>query len=163
MKYLNLGGGFGIKERAQQTELTMSQIDQSLQEVKAEFPQYALWIEPGRYISANTGVLVSKVTQVKQKQNYYYVGLNTGMNSLMRPALYGSFHNIVNLSRLDAEKQHLATVVGPICESTDKLGVEIPFPETQEGDLILIENAGAYGRVMATQYNMRQPAEEVCI
>ena len=163
VKYLNLGGGFGIKERAQQTELTMSQIDQSLQEVKAEFPQYALWIEPGRYISANTGVLVSKVTQVKQKQNYYYVGLNTGMNSLMRPALYGSFHNIVNLSRLDAEKQHLATVVGPICESTDKLGVEIPFPETQEGDLILIENAGAYGRVMATQYNMRQPAEEVCI
>lgn len=163
VKYLNLGGGFGIKERSQQTELTMSQIDHSLQEVKAEYPQYALWIEPGRYISANTGVLVSKVTQVKQKQNYYYVGLNTGMNSLMRPALYGSFHNIVNLTRLDAEKEHLATVVGPICESTDKLGVEIPFPETQEGDLILIENAGAYGRVMATQYNMRQPAEEVCI
>ncbi|AKE52462.1 bifunctional aspartate kinase/diaminopimelate decarboxylase [Kangiella geojedonensis] len=163
VKYLNLGGGFGIKERAQQTELTMSQIDHSLQEVKAEFPQYALWIEPGRYISANIGVLVSKVTQVKQKQNYYYVGLNTGMNSLMRPALYGSFHNIVNLTRLYAEKEHLATVVGPICESTDKLGVEIPFPETKEGDLILIENAGAYGRVMATQYNMRQPAEEVCI
>jgi len=163
VKYLNLGGGFGIKERAQQTELTMSQIDHSLQEVKAEFPQYALWIEPGRYISANIGVLVSKVTQVKQKQNYYYVGLNTGMNSLMRPALYGSFHNIVNLTRLDAEKEHLATIVGPICESTDKLGVEIPFPETKEGDLILIENAGAYGRVMATQYNMRQPAEEVCI
>ncbi|RDX36430.1 bifunctional aspartate kinase/diaminopimelate decarboxylase [Kangiella sp. HD9-110m-PIT-SAG07] len=163
VQYLNLGGGFGIKERSQQTELTMSQIDQSLQVVKAEFPQYQLWIEPGRYISANTGVLVSKVTQVKQKQNYYYVGLNTGMNSLMRPALYGSFHNIVNLSRLDAEREHLATVVGPICESTDKLGVEIPFPETQEGDLILIENAGAYGRVMATQYNMRQPAEEVCI
>ncbi|GAA4364118.1 bifunctional aspartate kinase/diaminopimelate decarboxylase [Kangiella marina] len=163
VKYLNLGGGFGIKERAQQTELTMGQIDQSLQVVKAEFPQYQLWIEPGRYISANTGVLVSKVTQVKQKQNYYYVGLNTGMNSLMRPALYGSFHNIVNLTRLDAEKEHLATIVGPICESTDKLGVEIPFPETFEGDLILIENAGAYGRVMATQYNMRQPAEEVCI
>ncbi len=163
VKYLNLGGGFGIKERSQQTELTMSQIDQSLKLIKAEFPQYQLWIEPGRYISANTGVLVSKVTQVKQKQNYYYVGLNTGMNSLMRPALYGSFHNIVNLSRLDAEKEHLATVVGPICESTDKLGVEIPFPETKEGDLILIENAGAYGRVMATQYNMRQPAEEVCI
>lgn len=163
VKYLNLGGGFGIKERSQQSELTMSQIDVSLQAVKAEYPQYQLWIEPGRYISANTGVLVSKVTQVKQKQNYYYVGLNTGMNSLMRPALYGSFHNIVNLSRLDVEKEHLATIVGPICESTDKLGVEIPFPETQEGDLILIENAGAYGRVMANEYNMRKPAEEVCI
>lgn len=163
VKYLNLGGGFGIKERAQQTELTMSQIDDALQLVKAEYPQYELWIEPGRYISANTGVLVSRVTQVKQKQNYYYVGLSTGMNSLMRPALYGSYHNIVNLSRLDERKEHLATIVGPICESTDKLGVEIPFPETMEGDLVLIENAGAYGRVMATQYNMREPAEEVCI
>ncbi|WP_223669654.1 bifunctional aspartate kinase/diaminopimelate decarboxylase [Kangiella shandongensis] len=163
VKYLNLGGGFGIKERAQQTELTMSQIDNTLQQVKAEYPHYELWIEPGRYISANTGVLVSRVTQVKQKQNYYYVGLSTGMNSLMRPALYGSYHNIVNLSRLDESKEHLATIVGPICESTDKLGVEIPFPETKEGDLVLIENAGAYGRVMATQYNMRSPAEEVCI
>lgn len=163
VEYLNLGGGFGIKERSQQTELTMEQINQSLLSVKDQYPHYQLWIEPGRYISANTGVLVSKVTQVKQKQNYYYVGLATGMNSLMRPALYGSFHNIVNLTRLDSEKEHLATVVGPICESTDKLGVEIPFPETEEGDLVLIENAGAYGRVMATQYNMRKPAEEVCI
>ncbi|ACV27240.1 bifunctional aspartate kinase/diaminopimelate decarboxylase [Kangiella koreensis] len=163
VKYLNLGGGFGIKERAQQTELTMEQINQSLLEVKAQYPDHQLWIEPGRYIVANTGVLVSKVTQVKQKQNYYYVGINTGMNSLMRPALYGSYHNIVNLSRMTESKNHLATVVGPICESTDKLGIEIPFPDTFEGDLILIENAGAYGHVMSTHYNMRAPAEEVCL
>lgn len=163
VKYLNLGGGFGIKERAQQTELTMEQINQSLLEVKVQYPDYQLWIEPGRYIVANTGVLVSKVTQVKQKQNYYYVGINTGMNSLMRPALYGSYHNIVNLSRLAESKNHLATVVGPICESTDKLGIEIPFPDTFEGDLILIENAGAYGHVMSTHYNMRSPAEELCL
>lgn len=163
VKFLNLGGGFGIKERAQQTELTMDQINQSLQEVKTQYPQYQLWIEPGRYIVANTGVLVAKATQVKQKQNYYYVGINTGMNSLMRPALYGSYHPIVNLSRLSETKKHLATVVGPICESTDKLGIEIPFPDTFEGDLILIENAGAYGHVMSTHYNMRSPAEEVCL
>lgn len=163
VKFLNLGGGFGIKERAQQTELTMEQINQSLLEVKSQHPDYQLWIEPGRYIVANTGVLVSKVTQVKQKQNYYYVGINTGMNSLMRPALYGSYHNIVNLSRLSDSKNHLATIVGPICESTDKLGIEIPFPDTCEGDLILIENAGAYGHVMSSHYNMRAPAEEVCL
>lgn len=163
VKFLNLGGGFGIKERAQQTELTMEQINQSLLDVKAQYPDYQLWIEPGRYIVANTGVLVSKVTQVKQKQNYYYVGINTGMNSLMRPALYGSYHNIVNLSRISESKKHLATVVGPICESTDKLGIEIPFPDTFEGDLILIENAGAYGHVMSSNYNMRAPANEVCL
>ncbi len=163
VRYLNLGGGFGIKERAQQTELTMEQINQSLLEVKDLYPDYQLWIEPGRYIAANTGVLVSKVTQVKQKQNYYYVGINTGMNSLMRPALYGSYHNIVNLTRITDSKNHLATIVGPICESTDKLGIEIPFPDTFEGDLILIENAGAYGHVMSTHYNMRAPAEEVCL
>ncbi|NVK22938.1 MAG: bifunctional aspartate kinase/diaminopimelate decarboxylase [Kangiellaceae bacterium] len=163
VKFLNLGGGFGIKEREQQTELTMRDIDKALDSIKTQYPQYQFWIEPGRYITANAGILVAKVTQVKHKQNYYYVGLNTGMNSLMRPALYGSYHSIHNLTRFNDEKNMLATVVGPICESTDKLGVEIPFPVTQEGDLILIDNAGAYGYVMSNHYNMRPPAEEVCI
>ncbi|WP_251357888.1 bifunctional aspartate kinase/diaminopimelate decarboxylase [Kangiella sp. TOML190] len=163
VKYLNLGGGFGIKEKDEQQELNLGQVNQALSAVKSEYPSYEFWIEPGRYLIANAGVLVARVTQVKQKQNYYYVGINTGMNSLMRPALYGSYHPIVNFSKLSAEKNKLATIVGPICESTDKLGIEIPFPETQEGDIILIENAGAYGYVMSNQYNMRKPAQEFMI
>lgn len=163
VRFLNLGGGFGVKEREQQSELNMQKIDEHLWKVKNQYPQFQLWIEPGRYLVANCGVLVTKVTQVKQKQNYCYVGVSTGMNSLMRPALYGSYHPIVNLSRMMENKTVLATIVGPICESTDKLGIEIPFPITSEGDLVLIENAGAYGRVMANHYNMRAPAEEYCL
>lgn len=163
VKYLNLGGGFGIKEKESQNELVMDSINKSLQQVKDVYPQYDYWIEPGRYIVANTGVLLSKVTQVKQKGQYYYVGISTGMNSLMRPALYGSYHAIHNFSAMDKSYSKLATIVGPICESTDKLGIEIPFPETVEGDLLLIENVGAYGYVMSNQYNMRSPAKEICL
>lgn len=163
VKYLNLGGGFGIKEKESQNELVMQAIDKSLQQIKDVYPQYSYWIEPGRYIVANTGVLLSKVTQVKQKGQYYYVGIGTGMNSLMRPALYGSYHAIHNLSAINKNYSKLATIVGPICESTDKLGIEIPFPETVEGDLLVIENVGAYGYVMSNQYNMRSPAQEVCL
>ncbi|NVJ66773.1 MAG: bifunctional aspartate kinase/diaminopimelate decarboxylase [Gammaproteobacteria bacterium] len=163
VRYLNLGGGLGIKEKDGQNSLSLAEMNNALREVKEEFSQYDFWIEPGRYLVADAGVLVAKVTQVKQKQNYYYVGLNTGMNSLMRPALYGSYHPIVNLTKLNCEKNKLATIVGPICESTDKLGIEIPFPETEEGDLILIENAGAYGFVMSNEYNLRKPAQEVCL
>ena len=163
VKYLNLGGGFGIKEREQQSDLLMEHIDQHLLAVKEKYPDYQFWIEPGRYLVANAGVLVTKVTQVKQKQSYYYIGVNTGMNSLMRPALYGSYHPIVNLTRYDEQRTFLATIVGPICESTDKLGIEIPFPETKENDIILIDNTGAYGSVMANHYNMRKPAPEICV
>ncbi len=163
VRYLNLGGGFGIKEKEGQNELDVKEIDKALIEVKMRYSQFQFWIEPGRFIVANSGVLLTKVTQVKQKQNYYYVGVNTGMNSLMRPALYGSYHPILNLSKLNHEKNKLATIVGPICESTDKLGIEIPFPETKEGDLILIDNVGAYGHVMSNSYNLRAPAEEYCI
>ncbi len=163
VKYLNLGGGFGIKEREQQTALTMKLVDQHLQQVKKDHPEYEFWIEPGRFMVANAGVLLAKTTQVKQKDNYYYVGLNTGMNSLMRPALYGSYHPVFNLSKFEQAKDKLATIVGPICESTDKLAIEIPFPVTEEGDLVLIDNAGAYGHVMSNHYNLRTPAKEFCL
>ncbi|MRX27308.1 bifunctional aspartate kinase/diaminopimelate decarboxylase [Kangiella sp. HZ709] len=163
VKYLNLGGGFGIKEKSEQESLNFIEVNLALNEVKSDYPDLTFWIEPGRYLVADAGVLISKVTQVKQKQNYYYVGINTGMNSLMRPALYGSYHPIENLTRMNSEKDKLATIVGPICESTDKLGIEIPFPTTEEGDIVLIDKVGAYGHVMSNRYNLREPAEEFCI
>ncbi len=163
VKYLNLGGGFGIKEKAEQESLDFIEVNLALNEVKSDYPELIFWIEPGRYLVADAGILISKVTQVKQKQNYYYVGINTGMNSLLRPALYGSYHPIENLTRINADKDKLATIVGPICESTDKLGIEIPFPTTKEGDIILIDKVGAYGHVMSNRYNLREPAKEFCI
>ena len=95
--------------------------------------------------------------------SFKYVGIGTGMNSLIRPALYGAYHEIVNLSRFDEEATQNVTIVGPICESGDKLGSDRLFPATVEGDVILIANTGAYGRVMASQYNMRKVAPEIVI
>ena len=85
------------------------------------------------------------------------------MNSLIRPALYGAYHEIVNLSKMGEQSDRMVTIVGPICETGDKMGIDRLFPETGEGDVILIANAGAYGRVMASNYNMRDPAPEYVI
>jgi diaminopimelate decarboxylase/aspartate kinase len=85
------------------------------------------------------------------------------MNSLIRPALYGAWHAIHNLTRLDDPPGEYAHVVGPICESSDFLGRDRRLPETQPGDVLLIENAGAYGAAMASRYNLREPAREVAL
>jgi diaminopimelate decarboxylase/aspartate kinase len=100
---------------------------------------------------------------LKGKGAVQYVGVATGMNSLLRPALYGSYHEIVNLTRLDEPPELLCTVVGPICESGDVLGRDRLLPGTVEGDILLIANAGAYGHAMGSHYNLRGPAEELLL
>ena len=123
-------------------------------------PGVALWIEPGRYLVAAAGALIARVTQTKSKDDVRYVGIATGMNSLIRPALYGAWHEIVNLTRLDEPATEIVNVVGPICESADFLGHDRLLPPTREGDVLLIANAGAYGRAMSSHYNLREPAQE---
>ena len=91
------------------------------------------------------------------------VGAATGMNSLIRPALYGAHHEILNLSRIDDPATEVVNVVGPICESGDQLGVDRLLPPTEEGDILLIATAGAYGRAMSSRYNLRDPAPEFMI
>ena len=108
-------------------------------------------------------MLLTHVTQVKGKGDQRYVGVGTGMNSLIRPALYGAYHEIVNLTRADAAATDTVTVVGPICETGDRLGSDRLLPPTQENDVILIANAGAYGYVMSSYYNRREVAPEVVI
>ena len=92
----------------------------TLAAVKAAHPKLTLWIEPGRYLVAEAGVLLAQVTQLKGKGGVHYVGVATGMNSLIRPALYGAHHEIVNLTRLDDLATEVVNVVGPICESGDR-------------------------------------------
>jgi diaminopimelate decarboxylase/aspartate kinase len=103
------------------------------------------------------------VTQVEGKGDMRYVGVATGMNSLIRPALYGAYHEIVNLTRLDEQASETVTVVGPICETGDRLGADRLLPPSRERDVILIANAGAYGYVMSSNYNRRPVAPEVVI
>ena len=122
-----------------------------------------LFLEPGRYVVAQAGVLLARVTQTKGKGDVQYVGIATGMNSLIRPALYGAYHDIVNLTRLGKPATELVTVVGPICETGDRLGSDRLLPPAKENDVLLIANAGAYGYAMSSHYNLRDPAVEVLI
>lgn len=160
---LDLGGGIGVPEKTGDDVFDLAHFEELLSAFRERHPRFKLWIEPGRFLVAQSGVLISRVTQLKGKGDFKYVGIGTGMNSLIRPALYGAYHEIVNLSRVDEKATQTVTVVGPICESGDKLGSDRLFPETAEGDVILIANTGAYGRVMASQYNMRKVAPEIVI
>jgi bifunctional diaminopimelate decarboxylase / aspartate kinase len=163
LKAVNIGGGLGVPEQPGQAPLDLAQLDAALEAVHARAPGVEFWLEPGRYLVAAAGVLLARVTQVKDKGATRYIGVATGMNSLIRPALYGSWHEIVNLSRLDQEAGERVTIVGPICESGDVLGRDRLLPPTLEGDVLLVANVGAYGRVMASGYNLREPAPEIVI
>lgn len=160
---INLGGGLGIVEKPGQQPLDLAALDSSLMAVKASMPHLSFWLEPGRYFVADSGVILAKVTQCKEKGKVRFVGIETGMNSLMRPSLYGAWHEIVNLSRLHDEKTGFAHVVGPICESGDTLGYDRLLPTTVENDVILIANTGAYGYCMSSNYNLRPPAQEIVV
>jgi len=163
VRMLDLGGGLGVPEIPGQNALDMMELDQSIAAIKAANPDYELWLEPGRYIVAEAGVLLTRVTQTKGKAGVRYVGVSTGMNSLIRPALYGAYHEIANLSRLDEPAEQLVNIVGPICETGDKLGTDRLLPACTEGDILLVANAGAYGYVMSSHYNLREPAKEFVI
>ena len=161
--YADLGGGLGIPEKPGETPLDMAELDAAIGRVKQQAPQLELWLEPGRFIVAGAGALVTCVTQTKGKGGIRYVGVGTGMNSLLRPALYGAYHEIVNLSRLAEPANEVVSIVGPVCETGDRLGSDRLLPETVEGDVLLIANAGAYGYVMSSRYNLREPATEILI
>jgi diaminopimelate decarboxylase/aspartate kinase len=163
VRIINMGGGLGVVDKPGQQALDMKAFDDSLKAVKTRYPQIALWLEPGRFFVAESGVILAKVTQCKEKGKVRFVGIETGMNSLIRPALYGAYHEIVNLTRLHEEKTGFAHVVGPICESSDTLGYDRLLPTTEEGDIILIANTGAYGHCMSSFYNLRAPAKEMVI
>jgi bifunctional diaminopimelate decarboxylase / aspartate kinase len=163
VRVLDLGGGFGVPERPGQSPLDLVALGEQLRRFRAANPRFELWLEPGRFLVATAGVLLARVTQIKRKGEVTYVGLETGMNSLIRPALYGAYHPIFNLSRLAEPATWIAHVVGPICETGDILGRSRRLPATAEGDVVLIANAGAYGRVMSSHYNLRAPAGEALL
>jgi len=160
---INLGGGLGVVEKPGQQPLDLAVLDASLLAVKSQFPNLSFWLEPGRYFVADSGVILAKVTQCKEKGKVRFIGIETGMNSLMRPTLYGAWHEIVNLTRLHEEKTGFSHVVGPICESADTLGYDRLLPDTVENDVLLIANTGAYGYCMGSHYNLRPPAQELIL
>ena len=163
VRVVDLGGGIGVPEQAAQAEIDLAALNAGVAKLKGKFPGIQFWMEPGRFLVAKAGVLVAVVTQLKGKGDQQYVGIATGMNSLIRPALYGAHHDIRNLTRLDEPLSQRVNVVGPICESADVLGTDRWLPPTVEGDVLLIGTCGAYGYAMASNYNLRAPAPEFFI
>ena len=159
-RILDLGGGLGVPEKFGQANLDLNQIDDSLIPIAEAYPNMEIWLEPGRYLVAEAGVIIAKVTQLKHKDDVDYIGVDVGMNSLIRPSLYSSYHEIVNLTKINASRSVVAHIVGPICETGDTLGYSRVMPMSDEGDVILIANCGAYGRAMSSHYNLREPAAE---
>jgi len=163
VRAIDLGGGLGVPEKPGQVPVDLAALQGVIDDLRTRWPRLGLWLEPGRFLVAQAGVLVAQVTQLKGKGTVQYVGVTTGMNSLIRPALYGAHHDIVNLTRFGQPGREVYNIVGPICESADYLGHERLLPPTAEGDTLLIANAGAYGHAMSSWYNLREPAREILI
>ena len=163
VRVIDVGGGLGVPEKPGQSRLDLSAVAAGLDAVRAAWPGLSIWAEPGRYLVAEAGVLLARVTQLKEKGAVRYVGIDTGMHHLIRPALYGAFHRIVNLSRYGAPAGPPVNIVGPICETGDVLGHDRRIAEASEGDVLLIATAGAYGAAMSSDYNLRPRAHEIVI
>ena len=120
-------------------------------------------VEPGRFLIGNAGVLLTRVRYIKQTRSKKFAIVDAGMNDLIRPALYQSYHEIVPVEEMKSERKRKIgkiDIVGPVCESGDFFALDREMPEPQEGDLLAIMSAGAYGFVMASNYNSRLlPAE----
>ena len=156
VEHINFGGGLGIDYHNPDR--------QAIPDFKAYFaifnkhaklrPSQQVHFEPGRSIMAQCGSLISQVLYVKEGSSKRFAILDAGFTELIRPALYQAYHQIENISNDEAVEMY--DVVGPVCESSDCFGKEVELNKVHRGDLIAIRSAGAYGEIMASQYNCRQ-------
>jgi len=160
-EHLNVGGGLGVNYE-DPDKFNVPDFN-SFFKIFNKFlklqPGQSLHFELGRTIAAQCGSLISKVLYVKDGVNTKFVILDAGMTELIRPALYQAYHKIENLSSNGKKEKY--DVVGPICETSDTFGKEVLLPRTKRGDLIVIRSAGAYGEVMSSRYNLRDPVRSV--
>jgi diaminopimelate decarboxylase len=155
---LNFGGGYGIQykdEKAPKASQYASLVIPVIKKLNAN-----LILEPGRFISGNSGVLLTRVTYVKKSGMKTFYIVDAGMGELIRPALYEAYHRIAPLSGPQKGVQK-ADVVGPICESTDFFAKDRVLPQVKRGDHLVVFSVGAYGAVMGSTYNARPLAPEV--
>ncbi len=163
LQYIDFGSGFKVAYKAEDVTTDIAELGQSLTSRFKEFckeygRELELWFEPGKYIVSEAGYFLVKANVIKQTTATVFVGVNSGLNHLIRPMLYDSYHEIINLSS-PAGKQRIYTVVGYICE-TDTFGWDRKISEVHEGDVLCFKNAGAYGITMSSNYNARfRPAE----
>jgi diaminopimelate decarboxylase len=166
LQYLDFGSGFKVAYREGDVVTDIEDLGRKLTERFGAFCQeygrpLELWFEPGKFLVSEAGFLLVKANVVKQTVSTVFVGVNSGMNHLMRPMLYDAYHRIENISNPSGTPR-VYSVVGYICE-TDTLGWDRKLNEVREGDVLAIYNAGAYGITMASNYNLRARPAEVLI
>jgi diaminopimelate decarboxylase len=162
LRRIDLGGGVGVGLRGA-PGLDLAGYAALVRDL-GHGPDLELVFEPGRYLVAEAGVLISRVLYIKEGALRPCVILDAGMNDLLRPALYDAYHPILPVAEPDpAAPQRAVDVVGPICESADVFARERELPPLQEHDLVAFGDAGAYGAVMASDYNSRPVAADVLV
>jgi len=160
IKYLDLGGGLGISYNAEEPPLPLEYARTIIVEVRGL--GCTLILEPGRLLVGNAGILVTKVLYTKDAEEKSFVIVDAGMNDLIRPSIYGSFHFIQPVKK-EERKDVMVDVVGPVCESGDFLAKERQMPEARQGELLAVMSGGAYGFAMASNYNSRPRVAEVLV
>ena len=160
IRYLDLGGGLGITYD-QELPPHPEEYGQAVKEAVAGIGVTVI-LEPGRVIVGNAGILVTRVLYRKHNENKNFVIVDAGMNDLIRPSLYGSYHALQPVVRKDRE-EFVADIVGPICESGDFIAKSRPVPKLEGGELLAVMSAGAYGFTMSSNYNSRPRIPEVLV
>jgi len=168
VEFINFGGGLPIPYSSAESEFNLDELRDLAtplleREVAFREGNISFRFEPGRYVMAKSGVLLTRVNTVKDQGLRTYLGCDTGFNHLIRPVLYDSWHEVINISKPESIPDHVYTLAGNICESGDLLAENRNLPATQEGDLLALADSGAYGMVMASEYNRRRLPAEVLI
>ena len=162
IKYVDLGGGFGINYSDKEKPINLSKYAKLVNNFARKLKCQIIF-EPGRSLIGNTGLLVSKIHYIKRGLNKNFIILDAGMNDFMRPALYDAFHKIIPITKNSSKMKSAIEFVGPICESTCKFGVYRKYQKLIENDFVAITNVGAYGSSLSSNYNTRPLIAEILI
>ena len=162
LKFVDLGGGFGINYSGKDKPIDLTKFWALVYKFSKKL-KCKIIFEPGRSIIGDTGILLSKIQYIKKSANKDFIILDVGMNDFMRPALYDAKHIIIPVSRVSSKIKGLIEFVGPICESTCKFGIYKNFSKIKENDYIAITNVGAYGSSLSSNYNTRPLIAEILV
>ncbi len=164
LDFIDIGGGIGVPYRPQEEEMDVGEMAMNITDMITEYTDVkTLVLEPGRYIVCDSTVLLTRVNDIKDAGVKKYVGCDAGFNTLIRPAMYDSYHYAAIANKFGKACTDKFDIVGPICESGDYLARDRPLPDPKEGDIVAIYNAGAYGFSMSSNYNSRPLCREVLV
>ena len=161
IKHVDLGGGFHVKYEESDPDFNIEMVKEEIDNCFTQ-TNYELSFEPGRYLIAEAGVTVTSIVTIKNNGGINYLIVDAGMNTLIRPAMYGAHHEILAIDVKSEEIMDYA-IAGPICESSDVFLKNIKLAKQKIGNLLVIKNTGAYGKVMSSNYNSRQLPSEILI